>query len=346
MPHCSLPPHSEDAQNSFPSKLEPASLAADSNIRCDIRLSHASARRGDVYVDVVTYEHTQPDTWDREAFLPGIHCDKEEEKKRAKHFRSVQASDSRNEFVPFAINEYGGVGPQAEEFIDSVVSLGPDRVARKTHLMRRIAAITAEHVHRQLHGRTKGHAVVRPAVVRAADDGGDDGVVTAGDLAEQTENADDAMAVEDGLGGGLGAAREGMRRGEDDAMTVEERGGGAAAAGAGVVGQSGGEDGSPVATTGGAAAAGAVAVVDNGDDGEGGDDCVESSEGAQHRGCAARGTNVGTCADCAGAAAPGGGACQRCGPSGGSGLRSLCNTSRLGGLSLFNLATLRYLVGR
>ena len=62
-------------------------------------------------------------------------------------------------------------------------------------------------------GRTKGHAVVRPAVVRAADDGGDDGVVTAGDLAEQTENADDAMAVEDGLGGGLGAASGGVRRG-------------------------------------------------------------------------------------------------------------------------------------
>ena len=85
--------HQTASSIGIPSKLEPASVAADSNIRCDIRLSHASARRGDVYVDVVTYEHTQPDTWDREAFLPGIHCEKEEEKKRTKHFRSVQASE-------------------------------------------------------------------------------------------------------------------------------------------------------------------------------------------------------------------------------------------------------------
>ena len=78
----------------IPSKLEPASVAADSNIRCDIRLSHASARRGAVYVDVVTYEHTQPDTLGREAFLPGIHCDDAEERKRGKHLESAVASDS------------------------------------------------------------------------------------------------------------------------------------------------------------------------------------------------------------------------------------------------------------
>ena len=59
---------------------------------------------------------------------------------------------------------------------------------------------------------------MQPAVVRAADDGGDDGEVTAGDVAEQTENADDAMAVEDGLSGagwGLGATRGGVQRGGD-----------------------------------------------------------------------------------------------------------------------------------
>ena len=77
--------------------------------------------------------------------------------------------------------------------------------------MRRIAAITAEYVHRQLHGRTKGHRVVRvrPAVVRAADDGGDDGVVTAGDVAGQTQNADDAMAAQK-----EGAGEENVPEGE------------------------------------------------------------------------------------------------------------------------------------
>ena len=141
-----------------------------SNIRCDVRLSRVVAGGGDAYVDVITYEHTQPDTWDREALLPGIFCDKEEHKKRSKHFLSVEASDSRNEFVPFAVNEYGGIGPQAEAFIDFILTISPDLVALKTYVMRRIAAVTAEHVHRQLHGRVKGHAVVRPAAERAADE--------------------------------------------------------------------------------------------------------------------------------------------------------------------------------
>ena len=89
---------------------------------------------------MITYEHTRPDTWDREASLLGIFCDKVEAKKRNKHFLSVEASDSRNEFVLFAIHEYGGVGPQAEASIDSFVSISPDPVKLKTHVMRRIAA--------------------------------------------------------------------------------------------------------------------------------------------------------------------------------------------------------------
>ena len=44
---------------------------------------------------------------------------------------------------------------------------------------------------------------MQPAKVRAADDGGEDGIVTVGDVTEQTDNADDVMAVEDGLRGGL-----------------------------------------------------------------------------------------------------------------------------------------------
>ena len=142
-----------------------------SNIRC-VRLSRVVAGGGDAYVDVITYEHTQPDTWDREALLPGIFCDREEQKKRSKHFSSVEASDSRNEFVPFAVNEYGGIGPQAEAFIDSILTISPDRVVLKTYVMRRIAAVTAEptgvhggvsgipsnlHKYAKLHARLGGH---------------------------------------------------------------------------------------------------------------------------------------------------------------------------------------------
>lgn len=184
-----------------PSALEPAGVAADSGIRCDVRLSHASAAKGDVYVDVVTYEHTQPGTWDKEAFLPGFFCDREEQTKVQKHLAAVAASDRRNEFVPFAINEHGGIGPQGEEFIDSLVSLSPDPVVLKTYVMRRIAATTAEHVHRALHGQVKGHAALLPAEDRAADDGAGD--TAPDDVTEQTQCADGAMAVEDGQQGGL-----------------------------------------------------------------------------------------------------------------------------------------------
>ena len=166
-----------------------------------MRLSRVTASKGDAYVDMITYEHTRPDTWDREASLLGIFCDKVEAKKRNKHFLSVEASDSRNEFVLFAIHEYGGVGPQAEASIDSFVSISPDPVKLKTHVMRRIAAMTAEHVHRQLHGRIKGHAVVRPAAERAADEGR--GSAVADDVTEQTSSAGDVMAVDDGRCDGL-----------------------------------------------------------------------------------------------------------------------------------------------
>ena len=69
----------------IPGKLEPPSVAADSSIRADVKLSHVSRRHGDQYVDVVTYEHTKPGTWDNESRLPGIHCDIAEQKKRKKH---------------------------------------------------------------------------------------------------------------------------------------------------------------------------------------------------------------------------------------------------------------------
>ena len=67
--------------------------------------------------------------------------------------------------------------------------------------MRRIAAMTTEHVHRQLHGRIKGHAVVRPAAERAAGEGRRGTV--ADDVTEQTSNAGDIMAVDDGQCDGL-----------------------------------------------------------------------------------------------------------------------------------------------
>ena len=73
--------------------------------------------------------------------------------------------------------------------------------------MRRIAAVTAEHVHCQLHGRAKGHAVVRPAAERAA--GEDQGGTVTDDVTEQTQNASDVMAMEDGQTGDLLRGREG-----------------------------------------------------------------------------------------------------------------------------------------
>ena len=148
----------------IPSVLEPTSIAVDSNIRGDVKLSNVSARHADQqYADVITYEHTQSDTRDKEAALPGWHCDAAEQYKHTKHFASVVASDSRNAFTPVAINEYAPLVPQAIELVDLIASRAHDPVTLKTHTMRRLAVVTATHVHRQLHGRVRGHVALAPA---------------------------------------------------------------------------------------------------------------------------------------------------------------------------------------
>ena len=85
--------------------------------------------------------------------------------------------------------------------MDLIASRTHDPVALKTYTMRRLAVATATHVHRQLHGRARGHVALAPAAQRAADPGPHDMVED--DVTEQTDNADDVMAVEDGLRGGL-----------------------------------------------------------------------------------------------------------------------------------------------
>ena len=61
--------------------------------------------------------------------------------------------------------------------------------------MRRLAVVTATHVHRQLFGRVRGHAALAPAEQRAAGPALPD--LVADDMAEQTACADDAMAEEE-----------------------------------------------------------------------------------------------------------------------------------------------------
>ena len=179
----------------IPSVLEPASVAVDSNIRGDIRLSNVSARHADQYADVITYEHTKDSTCDKEARLPGYHCDHWEAYKHNKHYASVVASDRRNAFTPVTVNEYGQIGPQAVDLVDLIASRAHDPVTLKTYTMRRLAVVTATHVHRQLFGRVRGHAALAPAAQRAADPALPD--LVADDMAEQTACADDAMATEE-----------------------------------------------------------------------------------------------------------------------------------------------------
>ena len=122
----------------IPSVLEPASIAVDNNILGDIKLSNVSARHADQYTDVVTYEHTKPGTWDKEAAHPDYHCDVAEAFKHNKHYASVVASDHWNAFTPVTVNEYGQIGPQAIELVDLIVSKAHDPVTLKTYTMRRL----------------------------------------------------------------------------------------------------------------------------------------------------------------------------------------------------------------
>ena len=145
------------------------------------------------------------------------------------------ASDHRNAFTPVTVNEYGQIGPQAIELVDLIASRAHDPVTLKTYTMRRLAVVTATHVHRQLFGRVRGHAALAPAAQRAADPG-PPGLVE-DDMTEQTACADDAMVAderraaprrrqlagapaegeaptESGDGGGAGAAAGGAGGGE------------------------------------------------------------------------------------------------------------------------------------
>ena len=184
-----------------------------SNIRGDLKFSRISARRADQYADVVTYERvktTETVTYEREAALPGWRCDIAERFKIGKHHASVVADDSNNEFTPIAVNEYGQLGPRALDLLDRVVSRSQDPVTLKTYIMRRLAVATAVHVHRQLHGRVRGHEAMSPATGRTAD--ADHADVVPDDVAEQTVCANDEMVDEErgrpphgGAGGAAGA---------------------------------------------------------------------------------------------------------------------------------------------
>lgn len=181
------------------------------------------------FVDVVTYELTQPATYAKEAAQPGMSADKAEVTKFNKHFASVVASNCKNELKPVAVSEYGTIGPQGMELVDTIVSRAHDPPSMKTYMMRRLAVVTATHTHRRLHGQVRGHVPLRPAAERAADPGPPD--VVADDVTEQTASADDAMTMEERGGVGLGA------RGAAGASLVPDdvgagRGGGSAARGA------------------------------------------------------------------------------------------------------------------
>ena len=193
-----------------------------------------------------TYERvktTDKVTYEREAALPGWRCDIAERFKIGKHHASVVADDSRNEFTPIAVNEYGQLGPRALDLLDRIVSRSQDpAVTLKTYILRRLAVATAVHVHRQLHGRVRGHEAMSPAAGRTEDAGHID--VVPDDMAEQTACANDEMVDEErgrpphgGAGGAAGLGQvavgggEGLARGE------------AGAAGGVLAGAAGGEAG-------------------------------------------------------------------------------------------------------
>ena len=75
-----------------------------------------------MFADVITYELTQPGTYDREAA---------QVVKFNKHFASVVASNRKNELKPVAVSEYGTIGPQGMELVDIIVSRAHDPASMK-----------------------------------------------------------------------------------------------------------------------------------------------------------------------------------------------------------------------
>ena len=136
-------------------KVEPAPANPLTNKRVDWTIRGLLANGGVLYGDTVVTTTTCKSHADNAAIVDGAAAAKAAAGKVGKHRDLVLAGDPDNRFVPFAVEEGGRLGADAEAFVDAIVRAGSADpttwCATKTYcIFRALAFTTARGVARVL----------------------------------------------------------------------------------------------------------------------------------------------------------------------------------------------------
>ena len=134
--------------------VEPAPANPHTNKRVDFTARGLLANGGVLYGDTVVTTVTCKSHADDAAIVDGAAAAKAAAGKVGKHRDLVLAGNPDNRFLPFAVEEGGRIGTDAEAYIDAIVRAGSADpatwCATKTYCMRALAITTAKGVARVL----------------------------------------------------------------------------------------------------------------------------------------------------------------------------------------------------
>ena len=139
-------------------QYEPGSVASAnaSQVRCDGRNDTVLPGTAAAHFDVRTATITQPKTATIEAAFPGITTDRLETAKIRKHAPPIRANNPADKFYPIVVNEFGGIGPMGQDFLDLVFRHANNPSMMKTYWQRRLAVNTCNGLHNCLFRPTRG----------------------------------------------------------------------------------------------------------------------------------------------------------------------------------------------
>ena len=126
------------------------------HVSCDGRNDTVLPGTAAAHFDVRTATITQPKTATIEAAFPGITTDRLETAKIRKHAPPIRANNPADKFYPIVVNEFGGIGPMGQDFLDIVFRHANNPSMMKTYWQRRLAVDTCNGLHNCLFRPTRG----------------------------------------------------------------------------------------------------------------------------------------------------------------------------------------------
>ena len=119
--------------NGLRAKVEPAPAGPFTNKRVDFTIRGLLANGGVLYGDTVVTTVTCKSHADNAAMVDGASAAKAAAGKVSKHRDLVLAGCPDDRFVPFAVEEGGRLGTDAEAFVDAIVRAGSADPTTYTH---------------------------------------------------------------------------------------------------------------------------------------------------------------------------------------------------------------------